>query len=690
MTKDRLFLSDRHGPFRRELKLVAGGKSHAGVRVPVLGRKTMRINKGKLTQTLNRLANSKTFLEEITPETVPPLLRRLAANGNGPREYFVDGSLVERTFGATFPTFEGGHGYPPLTWETGQPHRLPREFITGKRLPLPAPRDLTSWQASVVVFCWAQRVATLLNLTPCEVYFFHRDWLVDQVKVSKIDNELRLFASRLLGWMSGSSDEEFDACVASVPVRPIERVAKRVSCGIVTAETCYDHPRLHPIQPPTRDHGARATGWTSNPDMPHSILKFTRSRVQPMRLWEAIREIARVDEGRMYNIIFDARHVYLYIAHELWRRIALERIPLLLAQGSDRLRIWGTRARPVAPFFAAAYASERASSVELAVRGFFALLFHRAPPVDAHLIELVPSILNRYPDVVARMRAAYREELTPTRGFRRNGAGFFASLYAMTLSNAHRAITFEGCKKLEERTVRHKLEEQFTEGSNDESLSPMVLLSKGEVFHLYSTVAPHAFEHLVALTPGWIRPAKRVELDLTPSSPRESAHGAQRRHAQEEEESREPDSFVRALYEAEHLATLSVSNRKNPHDSDPEIELDQRALWDRELAPGTTAKCAFLATVDTRSPTGPNDTFYSAHEDAEPCLRIHPVTHARVEARYECHDDMETVDLRSPRLDSPISLGLEASLDDRSDGRTKHYSEGWKAVVHGNAQLFDK
>lgn len=685
MPKGRLFLSpEKHGLFYRALAPLGGKKKKKDrpcVRLPIIGGKMLRVSKRALSATLRALAHSTKFRAMIVPDAVPPLLRRLAASDNGPQEYVVGDSLLERTFGMIPPQFVPSLGDPALSWETPQPYRLPRERETRERLPLSPPRALTSWQASVVVYCWAEGAATAAGLPPCVLYFFYRDWLMDQVKVSRIDSGLRVSATRLLAWACGGSNEELDACAARVPAQPLAEAQGQVSCDIVRAELCFEHPCLHPAQPPTSDHDGRMTCWmsTARQSVRHAILKFDRARVQPLRLWEAIREISQPGEEDEFNLVFDARAVYLYITHELWRRIILERVPLLLVSGLARLKFQECRASPIAPFLVAAYAAGTDATTTLAVRGLFALLFHKIATgeMDPHLIQVIPRILNRYPDIVSRIRAAYRDELVEGKGFHRDRPGFFAGLYSLTLSRAHRAITREGCQLLPVSFTRHKLEHNLASNSRGDTLAPLIRLSEGEIYALYDSATPDVLESFISLTGGLILPAERSIIEtISPTS--------RRTHTSE------PDGFARALYEAERLANIRIDARgETPDRPEPKIELDQREMWNRDLAPGVPAKRAFFTIVSAKTPTGPNDPLYSAHEDAEACLRIHPVTCVRILPEFEIpeeledvakmfifENDMETTDLRSERLNSPQTLAMEKILDDRSGGKTKPYSEG--------------
>lgn len=571
-----------------------------------------------LLDLVRALARSKEFLKRVRDlDEVPALLRRSAAVGGGPRELFAGGSLVELALGTIPPPRASRPDDPPIEWESSRPRPPPppRRAIADAILPLEPPRRLSVRQASFAVYCFAEATARATGVPPCLAYFFYRDWLVDQVKVREVDDALRASGARLLDWFSGAPDPELDDCAARAPPRDVEPADEAMIA--VRFEPRSEGPRFHPTQPPTPDHPSPAT---CRPAAGFAHLEFDRARVEPLAIWRAMR---RVDE-RAWNLVFDDRRVYLAVERDAWRRLAFEEVPLALASRA-------TRDRPVAPFLAAAYL---AGSVDVAARGLCALIF--GEPRESDLAILLPSMLAGFPDVAATMRADRPE----SREIRRDEPGFFAGLNALISRRALRGISREGWTRLDSAATRAKLAPQFERP--EARVASLVRLSEGQFYRACET--PRLLEELACVTPGIVALAPPARARAEP--PPEGA-----------------DQFVRALYEAERLAS-----------EDPEPIA--RSAPTREIAEGLPADRAFFA-----APRRPSPAFEAAHADAEACAIAQPIRRVRARASLESAEDMDSVDLRGPRDGSPFARDLEAVLDDRSGGETAPFGRGWRAAM---------
>lgn len=698
MREGKLFLSSTaHEAFYAVIASKAAASGSSGARMPVIGRKRpLRVLKKRLRLILRKLASSEDFLRAITPDDVPPLLRRLAAIKGAPAEYFADGSLFERAFGRLPPSGAARSSWErPLTWEASQPHRVDREINTGNALPQSPGRELTSWQASVVTYCWAEHAARQIGIEPREAYCLYRDWLIDQVKVTQIDPALRASAARLLGWFCGHPDELLDECAARVPPEPRENLGGE--CHFVRARLIAKPLKVHPTQPPTRGREGRPIDWIPfDKREPHAAMEFDRDAVNPVRLHESIEALAAAfgdGDARSFKVGFDDDRVSLHVTHRLWKFVTLNAVPSILSglgKGglSCRPRL---RTRPLAPFFALAYISHGNMGAELAAKGFYATLFggtmrKGSNSGDPHLLALLPGVLNRYDDVVARMRKAYRDEGgLIAGGFDHRKPGFFSGILSLRTLHDQRALMAAGCARLPNGPLSRKLD-----GDCSESGVSLGNLSRGEVYGLYSSATPEVFEQLVNADANANRehrtlPAPTVrELRAPEAMKREPRCEMRLRlEARDREEADPPPptpQFVRALYEAERMSREPPDRRGDPDAAESEICLDWCAIWESDIVKGLPAKWAFPVTIDSLSPQRPDDLFFSAHRDAEACISIHPVTRVRVLAKFETDEDMNSSEIRTePVGRSPRWWWVETCLDDRSDGRSKSFSEAWRA-----------
>jgi hypothetical protein len=684
----RLFLAlPTHEAFYDALRDRAAG-NRGRMRVPVVGRKrALYLRKRAVVAILCELANSPSFLSGIAPDDVPPMIRRLAAVTGKPTEYYSDGSLFERSFGILPPENRPRASRErPIEWEASQPHRLERSPTTDESLPQPAKRELTVWQASVIAFCWADYTGKQLGVAPTAAYCLFRDWLIDQVKVSLIDGGMRVAASRLLSWFCGGADESLDACASRVPPEPCRATSDH--CLIVRARARTKALAIHPIQPTTEERHGRPVNWLPfGSSEPHVVMEFDRERVDPIRLRDALAECAKFGScARGFKVEFDATLVHLILTQKLWNLIMFQVLPSLaigIRVGRMMMTSWSKLgARPLAPFFATAYLHHDEKGAEIAARGLLAFLFGVSAEVaggDPKLLALMPSVLNRYEDVVARMRRGYRAD-----GVERHRPGFYSALIAMRARHDNRIITGTGCRRLPSspacRAVSRLVVNEVVDGVDLKYVEP------GDVWGLYSVASPSVFEEIVQKDddvtffrdrrPFESEPRAAVAARLNPAR---RALEAQR--SSDDAGERIPQ-FVRALYEAERLASVPLASRGDEDAAECQIETDWEVVMNGEIAKGLPAKWTFPVLSEIKKLTDPDDIFFSAHPDAAPCIELHPVTRVRVLAEFETATDLEkSVELRTePGDQSPRWCCLEEYLDDRSDGRTKSFGEAWRAV----------
>ena len=337
-----LFVSPRiHGEFYRALVRDVSRATHMdGARVAVV-RKRRPIYFS--TEQLNVF-----IANYVGADNVPPLLRR---GGNG--------SLIERTFGYS-PSFPRIEIHPvSITWEATQPHRV-ECGSWGLPLPPKPGRDVSSWQMTVATYCFAELVASDLGFPPCLVYFFFRDWLVDQVKIARINKILQGHAARLLQWAcGGASDPDLDLCTYGTPRAP-PAYTGIIACRFLTGEVTKSHPDMGIYEIHQTGNGRKGfpTNWMQMcATEAFTILKFARTQVQPIDLWRSVRALSTRSQAHS-NIIFDTSHVYLYITQDLLREFCCVNIPAVITGYSKHMRLaHSCKTVPrVAPFLVLAYA----------------------------------------------------------------------------------------------------------------------------------------------------------------------------------------------------------------------------------------------------------------------------------------------------------------------------------------------
>jgi hypothetical protein len=603
---------------------------------------------------LSRLASDPKHLAEVLAagaSSVPALLRRSAARRPGwPPEYRGRGpALLELAFGGDFePWREGGpEGSSDVVWEPSQPHRLSCAPLSGELLPQEPPRAIGAWRLSVVAYCLAERVAAELGSRPAAVYFFFRDWLADQARVSGVRAELRAAAARLLRWTcGGDGDEELDAAASGAPPRPLAPGAPLAEMRPIRCELGggAGSPEMHEFYPPDGARSGVPDGWksarrgrpvnwmpasASARSEPFSVLSAPRSRASPLDLWAGA-AASGMPPGSFY-VLFDAGTSYLYAYDEPLARATLERAPAALALRSPA---WGAalRARAsgrLAPFLASSRARADAA------RGLCGLLFADPGELGDPEAAALLGALARYPDAAERLRRARREEvLGDSKSFATEAPGFLAAVYALRLPPRARALDAGACGRLRPGAARELLRRQLASGARRAGLA---CLSQGQVAQLYASADPELFESIVSLLPG------RAALS-GPPGPSESEA------SKDPEGGREAasDQLCRALYEAER------PGRGGEARVYAAAELARADLY------GVGPLAAFVAR---RRRCATSDPLYSAHPDAAPCLLLWPVSRVRVAPLRDTAEDMETLDFRCERDDSPEQLALEAEFD---------------------------
>ena len=551
--------------------------------------------------------------------TLPPLVRRILALTNH------SSNLIERTFGVDLISYSPKADDLEVNWEIPEPERMFYDhlicgFVSNDSI------SITSWQASIATYCWAEKHC-IPPQTPEQLYFLYHDFLLDQVDVALISEADRKSGHALLEWFGTDPVNELTQCMFFAPARPLIKLQPIFK--IIRAEFEKDVLPFHRVQSATqlKSDFSSLLWMTIKSKKPYSVYTI---QCNPLDCWAALTQLNVPDDAM--NMVWLRDRVFLLITHQELQRIVMVKVPLLLLKAINlgKKRTRKRRQRAVSPFLAAAYLDSLLTP-EDASNSLMSLLFSRRSiqAVDCALAPILLHAISSYgTEISARIQQAYREELVIGKEahFETSRVGFISALSTFMISNAHRAISYDGCLLLAETDIKRKLIKQIDITKINKA--SLVTLTASEQYRLYTEAAqkPSVFETLHAMTNHYVYPISKMLFSDASVDDCASKKGDQVK-----------DPFLIAMFESERLSTYEISNRNNL--TLRSFHLDRHNLWNREIVPRIPARQALLIShTNIENATA----FQSASPYAASCLLIHPIKMIRLPNNFMDNNDLRT------------------------------------------------